>query len=79
VTPEDFRKNDPGAKLFRLSMANREESKTTERPVESAAAEKIDAVAFGTFFLMIFTSCLESKKRFPHLPQGPATTNYLGT
>jgi hypothetical protein len=33
---------------------------------------KSDSVAFGSFFLMISTSALESTKRFPHLPRGPA-------
>jgi len=33
---------------------------------------KSDSVAFGSFFFMISTSCLESTKRFPHFPRGPA-------
>jgi len=34
---------------------------------------KSDSVAFGSFFFMISTSCLESTQRFPHFPQGPAS------
>ena len=34
---------------------------------------KSESVAFGSFFLMISTSCLESTKRFPHFPPGPTT------
>jgi len=37
--------------------------------VETAAVVEIDMMAFGDFFLMIFTTCLESKERFPQSPQ----------
>src|SRR5262249_795527 len=33
---------------------------------------KSDSVACGSFFFMISTNCLESTKRFPHFPPGPA-------
>ena len=46
--------------------------------MESAPAMEIDKDAFGNFYLMIPTSWLESKQRFPHLPTGPAATNRSG-
>jgi len=49
----------------------------TKRPVQSAAAEEIGFGAFGSFFLMISTSALESTKRFPHLPRGPAADHSI--
>jgi hypothetical protein len=39
---------------------------------------EIDMDAFGNFFLMISTSWLESKERFPHLPTGPAADHRPG-
>jgi len=56
-----------------------EKNQKGKRPVESAAAEEIGTRwPFGSIFLMISTSGLESTKRFPHLPQGPAAASLNG-
>jgi hypothetical protein len=54
------------------------EAKTQKRPHKIEHLWKVPqlrkslSVACGSFFFMISTSCLESTKRFPHFPQGPA-------
>ncbi len=39
---------------------------------------EIDKDAFGDFLLMIPTSWLESKERFPHFPTGPTAIHQSG-
>jgi hypothetical protein len=60
-------------KSTKKEKRSKKERKLREgRPVEDAAPVEIDKDAFGMFLPMISTSCLESTKRFPHLPTGPA-------
>jgi hypothetical protein len=71
--------DDPGKTFFGLPLANGLKTKTENPGLwKVPQLRKSTSVAFGRFFLMIFTSCLESTKRFPHLPPGPAAMN-LGT